>query len=605
MRDYAQLHGALHSDLGIPPAEDRPLTSDLTWQEAARVRLSQSFYKKLAPNGTNTAADAAALEKFLRINRKPTWRLPELSEFQALLWSHFRHHLNSCVGWVADESRVRNIGVEYLAEHIAPGPGSAQGADSRSATTKLFHSELTYYEPWNLALYRACVCHTEAGGGESQSSLWADAERHRSSTYGERRVKGAKLFFAPKNAEISRVCCTEANVEMLLQKGIQAFLEERARWYFDINLTTQPGRNAHLAEIGSRHGSLGTIDLVSASDSNWCALIDAALDGGALKGLLFNLRAKAAVLPDGSIEPLSMMSTMGNAFTFPLTTIILAAAVRAVRDVTGNQDPWGVFGDDIIVGTSVFTTTVNFVTLLGFEVNLDKSYGVGPFRESCGTDAFLGYNIRGVYIKSLETPQHVYSAINRLLRWCSRTGIPLPRTLSLLNSWVRFLPVPPSEADDAGIKVPFFLKRLPAMPVTNQYWFQYRCWVAQRRTIDFDCDYCSDSEIRVNQWGVGASVLAGWLTRPDTDPTYPGTSDSLGFRTSLVKQFTNSVFEAGIRENPGVRKRYKSRTRSIPWWDYRHRSTQEILQGDGTWRRVAIPEDGGWEAAVRAAYSIE
>jgi hypothetical protein len=163
---------------------------------------------------------------------------------------------------------------------------------------------------------------------------------------------------------------------------------------------------------------------------------------------------------------------MGNAYTFPLETIIFSCVVSAVykaRDLelrrtfheggkysvhTRRLGNFGVFGDDIIVEREAYRQTVRLLNLLGFSVNTEKSFAEGPFRESCGGDFINGSPARGVYIKSLRTPADRYVAINRLNEWSAMHDIPLRRVIERLVKMVRFLPVPLYENLDAGIRVP-------------------------------------------------------------------------------------------------------------------------------------------------------
>jgi hypothetical protein len=159
---------------------------------------------------------------------------------------------------------------------------------------------------------------------------------------------------------------------------------------------------------------------------------------------------------------------MGNGFTFPLQTMIFASLVTAAYKVCGirihkpyrqNLGNFAVFGDDIIVDSRVYNLVVRCLAILGFKVNGDKSFNEGLFRESCGSDFYSGYNVRGVYVQTLLDDSDSYSAINRLNRWSATHGIFLTRTVSYLRRGCRFLGVPYDEADDSGIKTPVSLLR--------------------------------------------------------------------------------------------------------------------------------------------------
>jgi hypothetical protein len=172
---------------------------------------------------------------------------------------------------------------------------------------------------------------------------------------------------------------------------------------------------------------------------------------------------------------------MGNAFTFPLQTILFASIVVAsyellgipLRNRTSKTMNFGVFGDDIIVVKSSYDFIVSALELFGFEVNTAKSFNTGNFRESCGGDYFRGSDIRGVYLKHLSTSADVYSIINRLVRWSARSGIMLYRTINYLKGLVDFLPVPPEAGDAEGIKLPVAPHGLPRDKHTGGVIYRY------------------------------------------------------------------------------------------------------------------------------------
>jgi hypothetical protein len=85
---------------------------------------------------------------------------------------------------------------------------------------------------------------------------------------------------------------------------------------------------------------------------------------------------------------------MGNGSTFVLETLIFAGACYAV----GSKD-FSVYGDDIIIETELFDDLVAFLRFLGFKLNHQKSYTAGPFRESCGVNAYDGVDITPFYLR--------------------------------------------------------------------------------------------------------------------------------------------------------------------------------------------------------------
>jgi hypothetical protein len=586
MRDYARLYTLLLSDLGLQDGDDLGVLSDLDARAVAVRSLASSFYKKLCPLGNSAHADAAALVKFQAINAGMSdepWDFAASSEVESVFYDYFKDHLLKTLQ--PDESGCFDL--EFIREHMGPGPGAAQKADSTWMVSKLFESPMSYTNEDLIRYYRAALIETGS---------WADAERRRNDLFGFVRVEGGKLFFAPKNAEISRTCCTEANLNLLMQMAAGAFLELRLKRHFGISLSTQPDNNRELACVGSIDGSFGTIDLVSASDSIAVQPWRRYFPKGFLKSWMEMCRSEVAVLPDGSKVVLRMISTMGNGFTFPLQTVIFACVVRSVYQMMGlpstcPKTEYGVFGDDIVVRREAYDFVCRMLTKLGFSVNVGKSFNTGLFRESCGHDYIAGVNVRGVYIRSLEDPQQVTSAINRLVRWSSNHGVLLPRTLGLMKEWLSgYIPmVPPSESDDAGLHVPFTMTK-PI--VSDAYWFKYRAWKRRIRRIavkEPDAD-----EPAINPDGLVVGFLSGVLRRRDyLHKSSEIDSDGWANPACYWGKSDNWSLSVSLRDKVGARARYQIVRKEIPWWNYLPDSKKEdgpFWDLDG---RVALTIGGG------------
>jgi hypothetical protein len=94
-------------------------------------------------------------------------------------------------------------------------------------------------------------------------------------------------------------------------------------------------------------------------------------------------------------------ASQGTAVTFPVQTLcflIIALGCNIRGDVTWTKirklkDQVRVFGDDIIIPNTGYADTVRVLEGLGLKVNVEKSFHKGYFRESCGVDAFMGYDI--------------------------------------------------------------------------------------------------------------------------------------------------------------------------------------------------------------------
>jgi len=531
------------------------ISSDMDLSSIRAMMLNSSFYKKLAPNGNNASADLAALEKFKALNLSISTNPFEYaieSEQDSVFWDYFRDNFLKCLtpGDV-------NFDLDFIRETFAAGPGASLHCKNDSFYSKLFESTITATHPYLLSLYRGAI---------SDSDTWSLAEKARSTQFGERIVSGNRLFFVPKTAEISRTCCTEPLVNMLIQQALGAFLEVCLAKSFGISLKTQPDNNRELARVGSVDGTFGTIDLVSASDSIAWSLVQRICPNNLL-GYFRQARCERTVLPDGSEMELHMISTMGNGFTFPLQTVIFASAVRAVYQMMNldsfcPKTQFGVFGDDIIVKREAYAFLVRSLEKLGFKVNDTKSFNTGSFRESCGHDWYNGHFVRGVYIKSLETVSDVYSAINRLNRWSALAGVRLSNVIKLLMKYVkRKFDIPFSESIDCGIQVPFNCSK---PHVNNSYWFTYRKLVREAKRVKVPETVEESVRLgysRFNENGWAITYLGGYARREDV----PLNSDGVRILEFGIPRVQDAFMT--LRDMKGTR-RTKVVRGSIPFWDW-------------------------------------
>lgn len=353
------------------------------------------------------------------------------------------------------------------------GKGANIGHTNVDFYSKVMCSTATSTSIELLDLYRAAI---------SSNPTWNRAEKSREERMGSRIVLGSKVTFATKNREISRTICTEPLVNMLFQKGIESEMNLGLRRVFSIDLTRQQDHNRELARIGSLTGRFATLDLKSASNRNATNMVKMMFPPTFTKWLE-KTRSPCAILPDGRVVELHMLSSMGNAFTFPLQTALFAGVVMGCYKVLGikpkyptanDSGNFAVFGDDIIVEKEAYHLVSAVLTTLGHIVNHDKSFSEGPFRESCGSDWYSGHNVRGVYIKRLADDADFYSAINRLNAWSGIHQVPLVNTVGYLLSCVeRKLFVPMHETETAGIRLPLdALKEF--LPPEGMFGYSYK-----------------------------------------------------------------------------------------------------------------------------------
>jgi hypothetical protein len=209
-------------------------------------------------------------------------------------------------------------------------------------------------------------------------------------------IDGSRITTVPKSALTDRTIAIEPLMNVYLQLGVDRLIKRRLQKCWHIDLSDQHW-NQTLAKKGSETGLYATIDLSAASDTISLKICEMLLPP-AWYNLLLDLRS-----PKGELQGIKCsfdkISSMGNGFTFALESLIFASLVRHVRRRKLNHSEYAVYGDDIIISSDCAKDLIEALEYCGFSINTDKSFTSGPFRESCGTDWFLGFNVRPVFLK--------------------------------------------------------------------------------------------------------------------------------------------------------------------------------------------------------------
>lgn len=427
-------------------------------RQFAMMSLRNSLVKKLQPSDT-TEQDKKALELFLTVNSNCSKYIPQgAAQLPRLEYDALSEARDFISRFCMQYDPVWDLAIPLLSLHtitdgLGFGPGASIGSPSDDFLSKVGVSSMSATDPSLQLFFLQAI---------SEDRVWADVESIRLLHRSFEIVPGSRLSFVPKSAVISRTICTEPLLNMMFQKGIGKLLEDRLRLSCGIDLRSQPFKNRLLARIGSETGRFGTIDLSSASDSMSLGLVHDFFPDHVVSWLMRS-RSPVTILPDGTTCDLHMVSSMGNAFTFPLQTLFFLSLVYGAyrmldikfdRPTEQSLGSFAVFGDDIIVDSRAYDLVVRLLEICGFKVNVNKSFNTGDFRESCGSDFYKGHNVRGVYIQNLSTKYDCYSAINRLNDWSARHGILLHHVVTRLTKGLFKLYVPMHEGETAGIRVP-------------------------------------------------------------------------------------------------------------------------------------------------------
>lgn len=255
-------------------------------------------------------------------------------------------------------------------------------------------------------------------------------------------VNGSKVTTVPKNSKIDRVICIEPDLNIFVQKGIGAVIRQKLL-NTGLDLSTQ-GNNQRLAREGSIGDHLVTLDLSSASDTISRGIVEALVP---VEWLELLRMARSAVGTYGEKEySFEKWSSMGNGYTFELETLIFISVLRAIAEMRGLPKQMRsdiiAYGDDLIYPNEIDDDVRRALNFFGFKVNTEKTFGSGPFRESCGADYFEGHQVRPFFLRSnydqnIETR---YTYANGLRRWAhQRLSSPTSGECDarLLPAWLR------------------------------------------------------------------------------------------------------------------------------------------------------------------------
>jgi len=285
---------------------------------------------------------------------------------------------------------------------------------------------------------------------------WQKGERD----FDLRTPNTAVQVYVPQDYRKVRGIGKEPPSYQFFQQGVMSAMTkgiEHSRFSSLVNVTDQ-SKNRAQAVLASEDGYYSTLDLSRASDTVKKEIVEAIFDGDLLACLL-DTRSDRVLLPDGTVVKTQKFAPMGSATCFPVECVVFAAVLvladylhangisvdaylaniwsegnrptvnmRPARPTT--TDNWApfdlpdgscVYGDDIICADHQTRTVVLLLTVLGFEVNEEKSFfGARCFRESCGDFAMFGKRLK-----------HVQFKVKGLLEWSVKR---IPAMISLCNA---------------------------------------------------------------------------------------------------------------------------------------------------------------------------
>lgn len=224
----------------------------------------------------------------------------------------------------------------------------------------------------------------------------------------------ARLVSVPKDSKSVRTITVEPLYKQYVQQGLNKDLRSSILscpvLSNSIALSDQ-SKSQKLAMEGSINREWATLDLKSASDLLSLEVVRY-IFSSKVRFLEELERARSTTIEGKDSFTMAKFAGMGNATTFPVQSVCFAViGIASILEYQGK--PWStrnvlaasrhirVYGDDIAVKAEYAHQVVAWLELAGLTVNENKSYLRGNFRESCGVDAFRGYDVTPVYASIL------------------------------------------------------------------------------------------------------------------------------------------------------------------------------------------------------------
>lgn len=316
-------------------------------------------------------------------------------------------------GWVTSDrilSYMRSLISRTLGK--APKVGKLPFSITNGASTRVYRG------------YQACYQKVSGNMHCSTSALPLWLEFVGGSLLGDRLMKTgievmdcSMLLTVPKKTEIDRVIACEPECNAILQRGIGIRIRDRLlRAGIDLRDQT---RNQKLAFEGSCSGKLATIDFSSASDTLTTQLVTLLMPTD--WWMLMDATRVSATIVDGTRHDFELWSSMGNGYTFELETLIFWALAHAVCYYSGKKGAISVYGDDVILPTSVARRYMRIARWFGFLPNEAKSFVDGYYRESCGKHYSRGQDVTPFFVRGeIKTYSDLIGILNQVLEWNCR-----------------------------------------------------------------------------------------------------------------------------------------------------------------------------------------
>lgn len=218
----------------------------------------------------------------------------------------------------------------------------------------------------------------------------------------------SRVIAVPKDFRGPRIISAEPKENMWLQQGIWETIADRVHTHSytkdSINFEDQELSRADALKA-SITNARATIDLKEASDRIALDLVYLLFGDERIRDVYLDMldtRSRWSDVPGIGRVKLRKFAPMGSALCFPIQSLVFLAL--CVGSIAGSRDnrrvPYAslarrfrVFGDDIILPRDDASRVIPALEMAGLKLNLNKCCLNGPFKESCGMDAYQGIDV--------------------------------------------------------------------------------------------------------------------------------------------------------------------------------------------------------------------
>lgn len=269
----------------------------------------------------------------------------------------------------------------------------------------------------------------------------------------------ARVILVPKDSRGPRlISCEPVDFQWIqqgLRKAIYRLVESHPTTKWNVFFTDQ-GPNQRGALLGSSTGRYATLDLKEASDRVSLDLVRLLFPEHVFT-YLECCRSGSTVLPSGERLNLRKFAPMGSALCFPIMALTIWALLTASAPDADTREGILVYGDDVIVPTAFAEDAMTVLESFGLKINHDKSFTQGPFRESCGVDAFKGVDVTPVRFRTRWDKSQSADAYASWIEYAnSLYAAQYYNTYDLIVSWMETIygPIP---GEDSAVAYPSFI----------------------------------------------------------------------------------------------------------------------------------------------------